>query len=100
MAFGCQLPDRSGLPSAVRGAGPCGGQSDAAGGPPVRPRPCPAPGPCATSTPDVNIIAAATAAAHITVTRRSALFISPLGLDSPYCTSPLIIDHTRASGGA
>src|SRR5438034_10884828 len=33
IAFGCQLPDRSGWPSAVRGGGPAGGQP----GVPARP---------------------------------------------------------------
>src|SRR5712691_479878 len=36
IAFGCQLPDRSGWPSAVRGTGPAGGHADV---PPPAPRP-------------------------------------------------------------
>src|SRR5437868_1846992 len=49
IAFGCQLPDRSGWPSAIRGVGPAGGQSDA---PPRPPRPW------AAATFEINRIAA------------------------------------------
>src|SRR5204863_4456896 len=56
IAFGCQLPDRSGWPSAVRGVGPAGGQSDA---PPRPPRPW------AAATFEINSIAAAAATENI-----------------------------------
>src|SRR5262245_8531727 len=64
MAFGCQLPVRSGWPSAVRGVGPVG-----ASGAPPRPRPppprhCPA-GACATRVELSRIVAAAATTATV-----------------------------------
>src|SRR5207244_4378114 len=56
IAFGCQLPDRSGWPSAVRGVGPAGGQSG------VPPRP---PRPCAPAAFEINSIAAAAATENV-----------------------------------
>src|SRR5262249_23579804 len=50
IAFGCQLPDKSGWPSAVCGVGPEGGQSRVA---PLPPRPW------ATAAFEINSIAAA-----------------------------------------
>src|SRR5215472_8545244 len=56
IALGCQLPDRSGRPSAVRGVGPAGGQSG------VPPRP---PRPWAAATFEINRIAAAAAMENV-----------------------------------
>src|SRR5262245_9687666 len=56
IAFGCQLPDRSGWPSAARGAGPAGGQSG------VPPRP---PRPWAAAAFEISNIAAAAAIENV-----------------------------------
>src|SRR6185295_16743670 len=57
MAFGCQLPVKSGFPSAVRGVGPGGGQL---GSPPRPPRPW------ANAMFEVSRIAATAATARVT----------------------------------
>src|ERR1041385_7432641 len=56
IAFGCQLPDRSGWPSAVREAGPAGGQAG------VPPRP---PGSWAAAAFEIKRIAAAAAIENV-----------------------------------
>src|SRR4051794_7441765 len=53
IALGCQLPVRSGCPSAARGAGPGGGQLGAP------------PRPCAEAAPGVSNMAATAAAARV-----------------------------------
>src|SRR5881628_495007 len=53
IAFGCQLPDRSGWPSAVRGVGPAGGQSS------------PPPRPWAAAAFEISSIAAAAAIENV-----------------------------------
>src|SRR5712691_10769673 len=56
IAFGCQLPDRSGWPSVVRGTGPAGGHAEV---------PPPAPRPWAAAAFEINSIAAPAAIKNV-----------------------------------
>src|SRR5512138_3262685 len=93
MAFGCQLPERSGLPSAVRGVGPAGGQfgSPPRPGPAPRPRPPPRPS-CATSPLDVE--SPATIAAAITKVNVLTINVTPapVSTEESQCTPTLNLE--------